>query len=205
MKYFKDSSGAKVARMPLPQSWKVNPNYKDSLKIKTPKGVKVYESETINFAYAQDEAYHKMLLSEGFDIERFHNLEAIVKFTIPKYAEKGYTFVKSYPLPAYEKLLQAETKKLILPGGEWAAWAIAAEFKGSNNKSELVIIVQNKATIQTIDLWTINLAKLIAPTEVFENAKKTYIYALNNIQINPEVTEKINKDIKTGMQETASN
>ncbi len=203
MKYFKDTSGAKVSRMPLPASWKVNPNYKDTLKIKAPNGITVSQKESLNFGYSEDKKNLQVLRDEGLIIEPVRSLKGIIQFITPKYNKIGYSFVKSYPVPTYEKILQSESNKIVIPGGKIIVSAVAIEFKGINNKKMLSVLVQSKTRIQGIDIWSLDLSKLIAPTEIFENAKSTYLYALDHIQINPEVIQKTNQEIKAGMQETA--
>ncbi len=205
MKYFKDSTGAKSYRMPLPSNWKVNPNYKDSLKIKGPNGIEVLEINQMGFYYTEDLEKQKQLKNLGLELLPYVTIEQLAPSFLKTLGEKGLTEVKNYPLPAYRERSQKEANRLELGGASATIFAKVFELKGPDNEDALVLIGQSKITIENVDFWSVNISVLRTPKADFEKAKDIYLFALNHIELNPKTIDDANREFKAEMQRNAGN
>jgi len=205
MKYFRDSTGAKSYRMPLPANWKVNPNYKDSIKIKGPNGIMVAEMDPMNFAYSENSTLQKDLSNEGFDWYAFATIDEISPHFLKPMKDNGFTELNQYPLPAYTERMQKSLNRLEIPGATVKAFARVFDLKGPKGEDAVIVIAQSKISVNGVDFWSVNVSVLKTPTTDFKTARDTYLFALNNIEVNPKLVDDTNKEIKSEMQKNNAN
>lgn len=205
MKYFRDSTGAKSFRMPLPANWKVNPNYKDSLKITGPNGIMVAELDPMNFAHSENASMKKELAKEGFEWYAYTTIEQIAPHFLKPMKGNGFIELNQYPLPAYTERMQKNLNRLEIPGGTVKAFARVFELKGPKNEDAVILIAQSKISVNGVDFWSVNMSVLKTPSADFKMARDTYLFALNNIEVNPKLVDDTNQEIKSEMQQNNAN
>jgi hypothetical protein len=205
MKYFRDSTGAKSFRMPLPANLKVNPNYKDSLKISGPNGIMVAEMDPMNFAYSENSSLQKDLYNEGFEWYAYPTIEELAPNFLKPMKTNGFIELNQYPLPAYTERMQKSLNRLKIPGGTVKAFARVFELKGPKNEDAVILMAQSKISVNGVDFWSVNISVLKTPTADFKMARDTYLFALNNIEVNPKIVDDTNQEIKSELQQNNAN
>jgi len=182
-------TGQVVAQMPLPPSWKINPNPGPQDPAATgPGGIEIRSFVGQSFTFSNDQYTNQMYQQSGQKVRQPVGIESAIKQDIiPEVQKIGLQFEKMYALPKLAQVDKAYSDQLYTYGQQQKSFQVAgAEFTGKDGKKELLIVHYYETYGMGMYFWGYTLQNLSAPQQSFESAKQTYIYALENIQHNPQ-------------------
>ncbi len=197
MKPIKDAkTGMVMMHAPMPQSWKLNPNSEAPIQITGPNNVQVNKTETQNFGYAQDALGQQTIQKLGMQLAPLQPLSQILQQHIaPSAKSQGYTLTRSYAMPGYEQVVRKAMSGMYNSGRQRNVSVMGTEWQGTNGKKSFILLVQSSQKDNSFTAWQLQTTELEAPASEFENAKKTYIYSIENIQINPQWQQAKNQEL----------
>ncbi len=188
MKHLSDlNTGQVLAQMPLPASWKINSNPGQNMPETTgPGGIEIRSFAGKTFTYSEDHYTNQMYQQSGQQVRQPAGVETIVKQDlITALEQQGYRYEKMYALPSLARVDKAYSDQLYAYGQQQKSFQVAgAEFTGKDGKKNLLIVRYFETYSMGLYLWGYNMQNLSAPVAVFESAKQTYLYGLENIQYN---------------------
>jgi hypothetical protein len=182
-------TGLVVAQMPLPASWKINPNPGPQDPAATgPGGIEIRSFVGQSFTFSNDQYTNQMYQQGGQKVRQPVGIETVIKQDIIQEVQKlGLQFEKMYALPKLAQADKAYSDQLYTYGQQQKSFQVAgAEFTGKDGKKELLIVHYYETYGMGMYFWGYTLQNLSAPQQSFESAKQTYIYALENTQHNPQ-------------------
>jgi len=183
-------TGEVVAQMPLPSSWRINPNPGPQDPAATgPGGIEIRIFSGRSFTFSNDPYTNQIYQQSGKTIREPVGVETVIKQDLMAEAQQqGLRFEKMYPLPKLAQADKAYSDQLYTYGQQQKTFQVAgAEFTGKDGKKELVIVRYFETFGAGMYFWGYTLQNLSAPSSLFESAKQSYIYGLENIQHNPQV------------------
>jgi len=186
-----DGKGGVAAIIPLPADWKLNTN---GVSISGPNGIKVTDfpahSFMINYNQSLQYAYANTQMRALPSIEQL-----IQEDFIPAMASKGYEYIKSYEIPEISKMDKWYSDQLFkaMPSTTIAK-AFGSDWKDKSGKLFFLLIHVNASETQDMQNWYYMSSLLEADDDVFESAKKSYIFALSNMRYNLEPIMAYNRE-----------
>ena len=186
------NSNVVVCRMPLPQSWKVNNNITQNnpIFITGSNGIKIYPDNGNNFFYSSDPYINQSMQQKGFSISPIRSVNQLIKEDLEPHAKsQGARLVKTYKLSeliSYDKNYDQFVFKSV-PQHNRTFDVVATEWM--DNKGDMSIMIIHYGTNQNQyqqSTWYYNMQIMEANKNVFNQAKRDYIYALANTKYNPD-------------------
>lgn len=181
-------TGQVVAQMPLPISWKLNPNPGPQDAAATgPGGIEIRSYEGRFFTFSNDPYTNQVYQQSGQQVRPPVGIEAVIRQDLKQQlAPQGIQFERMYALPALAQIDRSYSDKLVTYGQQQKLFHVAgAEFTGLDGKKELLIVHYFENTSMGMTIWGYTLQNLSAPAAIFDTAKQTYLYALENLRHNP--------------------
>jgi len=189
-------TGQVVAQMPLPASWKINPNPGPQDPAATgPGGIEIRTFSGQSFTFSNDPYTNQIYQQSGQKVRQPVGVEAVIQQDLMAEAhQQGLRFEKMYALPKLAQADKAYSDQLYTYGQQQKSFQVAgAEFTGKDGKKELVIVHYYETLGMGMYFWGYTLQNLSAPASVFESAKQSYLYGLENIQHNPQAIAAFNQ------------
>ena len=176
--------------MPIPQSWNKKGQNQENMLFESANGVKVYNEQYVSFSYHNDPQRNQFTQQNGGNVQPLKSLERVISEDfIPYLRKEGVTFVRQYPLPqlaqadkridSYMFKATPENKQYQCMVTEWK------DQKGNLSLGVIRYFITQYTSIGGID-WGYTINSMEAPQNVFQNAKQDFLYALLNLQINPQ-------------------
>jgi len=181
-------TGQVVAQMPLPASWNINPNPGEEMPAATgPGGIEIRQFSGQSFVYSTDYYTNQTYQQSGQSVRQPAGVEAIINADIKQLAQQqGFQFQKMYALPSLAQVDKAYSDQLVTYGNQQKSFEVAGvDFIGKDGNMELLIVHYYETFGMGMYIWGYYLQNLSAPKGVFESAKQSYIYGLENIRHNP--------------------
>lgn len=180
MKTVSDQQGKAILQMPLPQSWNIQGN-----AIVGPNNLEIKEYQGQSFVYTPDPYYAQAYAQAGKQIRQPAGLQAVVNQDIRNMGEKiGLTYEKAYPLPRLAQADRAYSNQLVSYGNPQKNFDVAGVEWSKDGKKILVIVHYYEQNSQGLSFWGYYTKALECDAAYFEEAKKSYLYALENVQHN---------------------
>jgi hypothetical protein len=182
------NTGQVVAQMPLPASWKLNPNPTGEQPALTgPGGIEIRNFGAQSFAFSSDPYMNQMYEQNGQSVRQPVGIETVIREDIARSArQQGFKFERMYPLPKLTQADKAYSDQLLTYGQQQKSFDVAGvEFTGKDGNKELLIVHYYETFGMGLYYWGYYLQNLTAPASNFESAKQAYIYGLENIRHNP--------------------
>ncbi|MFY0712863.1 hypothetical protein J1D01_04240 [Seonamhaeicola sp. NFXS20] len=182
--------GIPVGVMPIPKDWKVKHENKEGLLFESDNGVKVYAERFISYFYSNNQQLNYFTQQSGRPIAPVKNINRVVSEDILPHAEsQGLKLINQYPLPKlaqFDKRFDSYLFKGLPENKQYEC--IATEWVDKNGEKSIGIIryfTNQYPTTGGMD-WGYTLNAMGAPAQEYETAKKAFINALVNFQINPQ-------------------
>lgn len=204
MKPIKDSeSGQVMMHSPFPKSWKINPNPKAAIQVQAPNNVRIKKTETHQFAYAQDAFAQESIRKMGSQVAAPLSLDQILQQQIvPSAQSQGYQLTKKYDMPNYRNKLNVFMGQMFGMGSAVQISVMGTEWEHNNGQKSFIILTRNYRTDGKFVLWQLHTTEMEAPASAFEQGKQTWIYALENTQINQQWLQATNQKLMVQKQQT---
>lgn len=192
--------------MPIPQSWNKKGQNEENILFENTNGVKVYNEQFVMFTYHNDPQRNQFAQQNGENIQPIKSLERVINEDFKPYLQKeGVTFVRQYPLPqlaqadkridSYMFKATPENKQFQCMVTEWQ------DQKGNLSIGVVRYFVTQYPNIGGIN-WGYTLNSMEAPKNVYPKAKQDFIYALVNLQINPQWVQANNQHYSNMAQQS---
>jgi hypothetical protein len=173
----------------LPSTWNINPNPGPQDPAATgPGGIEVRSFAGQTFTFSNDPYTNQIYQQSGQQVRQPAGIEAVIQQDLKKELEQhGLRFEKMYAMPTQAQLDKAYSDKLVTYGQQQQNFQVAGvEFAGLKGNKELLIVHYFETYAMGLAIWGFSIQGLSAPEAIFNSAKQTYIYALENIQHNPQ-------------------
>ncbi len=177
--------------MPIPQSWEVADKNKENVLFKGPDGVKVYGEQFASFYYSNNQQQNYYSQQSGSQIKAPKSVDRVINEDLKPFLEsKGIRYIGQFPLP---QLAQSDLNfhnSIFKATPEQRNYqCIVTEWEDKEGKNRSVGIIRyftaQYTAIGGMD-WGYTINSMEAPISSFEQAKKDYINALINFQVNPQ-------------------
>lgn len=179
-------SGVVQAVSPIPASWEVR-SPDSPVYMAGPDGVRLYRTETTNFAWADDPFGRESAAMMGHRVMPPLPLdEVLAQLVEPAANAQGERLQGSYPVPEIEGFWQRFVAGMVQTGSQRQVRALGTEWTDGRGKRTFVALVQSITRQGQGLIWTLQTTSLEAPEEAFAEARAAYLYAVGNTRINPD-------------------
>lgn len=183
--------------MPIPNTWNVVNNTKDNIMFEDPNGTKVYGERYNRFYYSNNPQQNYYSEQNGSQIKPPKDLNSVIHEDLkPFLASKGINYIGQFPLPQLAQADQQLDNALFKSVPEDKKFScIVTEWEDNNGNKSLGVLryfTNYYTSLGGMD-WGYTLNAMEAPKSVYEEAKKDYINALLNLQVNPNWLQRNNQ------------
>ncbi|MDO6598429.1 hypothetical protein Q4512_16035 [Oceanihabitans sp. 2_MG-2023] len=176
--------------LPIPKSWNEKSKNQENILFENASGVKVYGEQYFSFSHHNDPQRNQFSKQNGANVQPLKSLDRVINEDFKPYFQKeGASFVRQYPLPHLaqkDKLMDSYIFKATPENKQYQC--MVTEWK--DQKGNLSVVIVRYYVTQYPQIggmgWGYTINALEAPKKVYENAKQNLIYALINLQINPQ-------------------
>jgi hypothetical protein len=183
--------------MPIPSTWKEVNNKEDNIHFEAPNGTKIYGEQFNSFYYSNNQQQNQFYQQNGTQVKAPKNINRFINEDLKPHLESnGLKYLGQFPLPQLAQADKRFDSALFKSTPEEKSYeCIVTEWEDQKGNKSLGVIryfTSYYRVIGGMDLgYTIN--GLEAPKAVYEDAKKDYINALLNLQVNPNWIQKNNQ------------
>ncbi|REK07674.1 MAG: hypothetical protein DWQ36_10645 [Acidobacteria bacterium] len=182
---------------PFPATWSLQQTTDGSLQGNGPGGVRLHPTQVSRFAWADDPFARQSIAQAGQQLAPPLPLEQILEQQIrPAAAAQGNQLVRAYPIPEVEGLFTRFGAAMVQTGSQRQWRALGSDWSDGRGTMTFVSIVQAVFRNQQMVTWVLQTTSLEAPDEIFEEAKRDYLYAIGNTQINPHWQQAMNGQLQ---------
>lgn len=183
--------------MPIPNTWNVVNNTKDNIMFEDPNGTKVYGERYNRFYYSNNPQQNYYSEQNGSQIKPPKDLNNVIHEDLkPFLASKGINYIGQFPLPQLAQADQQLDNALFKSVPEDKKFScVVTEWEDNNGNKSLGVLryfTNYYTSLGGMD-WGYTLNAMEAPKSVYEEAKKDYINALLNLQVNPNWLQRNNQ------------
>ncbi|WP_425076525.1 hypothetical protein [Psychroserpens sp. S379A] len=183
--------------MPIPNTWNVVNNTKDNIMFEDPNGTKVYGERYNRFYYSNNPQQNYYSEQNGSQIKPPKDLNSVIHEDLkPFLASKGINYIGQFPLPQLAQADQQLDNALFKSVPEDKKFScVVTEWEDNNGNKSLGVLryfTNYYTSLGGMD-WGYTLNAMEAPKSVYEEAKKDYINALLNLQVNPNWLQRNNQ------------
>lgn len=183
--------------MPIPNSWNIISDSKDNILFEAQNGIKVYGERSNMFFYSNNQELNYFYKQGGNQVKAPKNIDSVLNEDLKPFLESnGLTYIGQFPLPQLAQLDKKLDNALFKSIPEEKKYeCIVTEWEDKNGIKSLGIIRYFTTYYPTAGgmNWGYTLNALEAQKAVYEEAKKDYINALLNLQVNPNWIQKNNQ------------
>lgn len=183
-------NGMVLGQIPLPEGWNYNAQKNAPITVTGSNNIKVNKTETQHYAYSNDaftlQSFRQMN-NPNVQISPVYSLEQILQnHIIPSAQSQGYQLINSYNLPEILLFWQRFNSGMLKTGSKTHFNVIGTDWQDNNGNKSCIVLVQSIITKDNLISWTLQSTELEAPKTHFNDAKKSFLCALANTQINME-------------------
>lgn len=196
MHEIKDNRGMISALMPLPESWKIHMANSDGISLSGPNNIVVKDFAPKNFMMNYDQNLQYVYEQSGQPMRSMPPIDQLIQEDIiPFISNKGMEYVKHYELPQVSKMDKWYSDQLYkaFPAQSFVK-AYGIDVKKQNGDPAFLIVHLNSSRTQQMETWYYLASLLEADADVFEKAKKQFVFALENMRYNLEPIMAYNKE-----------
>ncbi|PKA82556.1 hypothetical protein ATE92_0687 [Ulvibacter sp. MAR_2010_11] len=198
------NNGMIQARSPIPASWSVN-NPNDPVYIDGPNGLKIYKTETNQYAWSNDPFMQQSIQMSGKTLAAPLSTQQILQqYILPSAQSQGYSLIKSYPLPEVQGFWERFATGMPNTGNQRKIEALGSDWNtGTGTKAFIILLKMETISPQSM-VWMLNTTEMEVNSDDFDEAKNAYLYATANTQINPQWVAYANGKLVGDIQRTES-
>ncbi|WP_040254518.1 hypothetical protein [Psychroserpens mesophilus] len=195
--------------MPIPNSWNILNNSKDNILFEAENGVKVYGERYNSFFYSNNQELNYFYQQNGNQVKAPKDITRVINEDLkPFFESKGLKLLDQFPLSQLaqaDKQLDNALFKSIPENKTFEC--IVTEWEDQNGIKVLGVIRYFSTSYPTAGgmNWGYVFNGMEAPKAVYEEAKKDYINALLNLQVNPNWIQKNNQFYAQKSQQSNAN
>ncbi len=183
-----------MGTMPVPSDW--NKSNDPQAILEGPNGIKVFKEKGNFYTWGNDPTLNQVGQEIGQNVKQPMSVENLIQQElVPFVQQQGAQFVKQYSIEQLTRFDEAYYAKLWQYAPMQRRFSVmAAEFKGNNGKSSIVVVHHQIGQDQMGIIWGYTLSMMEANHSSFETAKQAFINGLINVQINPQWIQAKNQD-----------
>ncbi|MEO6670752.1 MAG: hypothetical protein ABIN36_14820 [Ferruginibacter sp.] len=186
MKEIRDKNGVLNATIPYPVSWHFMPANNEGISITGPNGVKVIDYPMQNFMINYNQQLERVYA--GQQMREFPGVEQLIQQdVIPRAANRGLKFVRSYEIPEISKIDKWYIEQLYeaIPARNDVG-VFGMEWTSTEGNPYFMLLHLRVNTNEAMQLWGYSISSFEADPAHFESAKKQWIFSQANMRYNLE-------------------
>ena len=190
------------ALMPIPTDWKLSDKKEENLFLESPKGVRTFYSLGNEFMYSKNEYINNSFRQMGYETKPPQPFEQVLEMLKGLMNNHGGKFSRQYELHQLAQSDKNLDRLLFKAHPEQKEFrVVATEWVDDKGNPSIVIIHYYVAYSQMSMYWGYQMESMEAPKDYFPTAKRDYINALLNVQINPQWLQLRNQMVRQKAQQ----
>ncbi len=191
-----------MAVMPIPVDWKLSDNKKENVFLESPKGVKTYYVVGNEFMYSNNNFINDSFRQMGYETKPPQPFEQVLE-ELKAYASKlGAELTNQYELTQLTRSDENLDKLLFKSTPEQKTIrVVATEWMDDKGIASIGIIHYYVAYTEMSLYWGYYMESMEAPKDYFPTARRDFVNALLNVQINPQWIQSQNQKVQQQMQQ----
>lgn len=191
-----------LAVMPIPTDWKLSDKKAENVFLESPKGVKTFYTLGNEFMYSNNNYINDSFRQMGFETKPPQPFDQVLE-ELKGYASKGgAALTNQYELTQLAQSDKNLDQLLFKSSPEQKTFrVVATEWIDDKGILSIVIIHYYVAYCEMSMYWGYNMESMEAPKDYFPTARRDYINALINVQINPQWIQTRNQKVKQQAQQ----
>lgn len=189
--------GMLFAVMPIPNTWNIINNEKENILFEASNGTKVYGERYNSFYYSNNPEQNYFFQQGGSQVKAPKSISSFINEDLkPLLKSNGLNYLGQFSLPQLAQADKQFDSALFKSTPEQKKYeCIVTEWEDEKGNKSLGVIRFFTTYYPTAGglNWGYTLNSLEAPKSVYEDAKKDYINALLNLQVNPKWIQKNNQ------------
>ena len=191
-----------MAVMPIPKDWKLSNKKAENVFLESPKGVKTFYTQGNEFMYSQNSFINNGFKQMGVETKALQPFEQVLEELKTLVSKQGVTLTKQYDLPQLSQSDKNLDRLLFKASPEQKTFKVmATEWLDSKGIPSLLIIHYYVAYTEMSMYWGYQIESMEAPKNYFPEARRDFINALLNVQINPQWIQIHNQKIRQQAQQ----
>ncbi len=180
----RDANGEVCAHLPLPRGWRLQSTAAGRYRIDAPGGVSVNETESADYAWAEDGFARETIARTGKQLVAPLSVERIIAEGIePMARSQGYSLASQYELPELQAFWEAFGAAMPATGSRRGYRVVGTDWNGPDGRRSCIVVLRAISAQGSMVSWSVHTTELEAPAETFERAKRTWLDALAHQQI----------------------
>lgn len=205
IKYFpiKDNQqNMMFAVMPIPTDWKLSDKSKEGVFLESPKGVKTTFVLSMEFMYSNNSYINDSFRQMGFETKPPQPFEQVLEELKGLASKENTELVNQYELPQFKRNDENLDRLLFKAHPEQKQFrVVATEWEDDKGTKSIAIIHYYTAYSELSMYWGCRVEGMDAPKDYFPTARRDYLNALLNVQINPQWLQRRNQMVRQQAQQ----
>lgn len=201
MKPMRDpKTGRVTSYVPYPADWNIVTTSSGTMGIEAPNGIQINSRPTEIYYFNVDPYVAQMA---GKKVANPVPLKTIFRNNlVPEMQQQGAKLLKQYPLQNIAQRTQQLMQGALNRSRVQSYDIIASEWQQSNGQKTLILLTQMIMHSQGGSSWAVGRTLLNAPSQYFESAKETYLFAQANWEVDRNTAMAHAADLKRMDQES---
>ena len=191
-----------MALMPIPVDWSLSDNKKENVFLESPKGVKTFYVVGNVFMFSNDNSMNDFFRQMGNETKPPQPFEQVLE-ELKEYAGTlGAKLTNQYDLPQLKQSDENLDRLLFKSTPEQKTIrVVATEWVDDKGMPSIGIIHYYVAYTEMSLYWGYYMETMEAPKDYFPIARRDFVNALLNVQINPQWIQSNNQKVQQQMQQ----
>lgn len=189
--------------MPIPSTWRATPGNPETY-LAGPNGLKIFNDVSNYFHYSNEAGYNQFMEQNGNQIRRPLSMEqAFTQDFLPMTKKEGGRLIKKYPMSQLATNDRKFDAMFFKPMPEQTSFdAMVTEWE-SNDGTMAIVVMKHKISDygQGRKGWGSTYSAMECKAADFQQAKQDFLYALMNVQINPQYVQAMNQKNQQATQQ----
>ena len=190
------------AMMPIPTDWKLSDKSKEGIFLESPKGVKTTFVFSMEFMYSNNSYINESFRQMGFETKPPQPFEQVLEELKGLASKENTKLVNQYELPQFTLNDENLDQLLFKAHPEQKQFrVVATEWEDDKGTKSIAVMHYYVAYSELSMYWGCRVEGMDAPKDYFPTARRDYLNALLNVQINPQWLQKRNQLVRQQAQQ----
>jgi len=183
-----------MSLMPIPVDWKLSDKKSENIFLESPKGVKTFYVLGNQFMYSNNNYINNSFRQMGLDTKPPQSFEQVLEELKGLAGKHGGKFVTQYELPQLTQFDINLDRLFFKATPEQKNFrVVATEWIDDKGVKSIAVIHYYAAYTEMSMYWGYFIDSMEAPKEYFPTARRDYVNALLNTQVNPQWVQARNR------------
>lgn len=190
------------AVMPIPTDWKLSDKSKEGVFLESSKGVKTTFVLSMEFMYSNNSYINDSFRQMGFETKPPQPFEQVLEELKGLASKENTKLVNQYELPQLKRNDENLDRLLFKAHPEQKQFrVVATEWEDDKGTKSIAVIHYYVAYSELSMYWGCRVEGMDAPKDYFPTARRDYLNALLNVQINPQWLQQRNQMVRQQAQQ----